>query len=145
MLRKPSWRPAVKPLKGARAVLGAGAMVLAFAVPSQAQAPSLAMLDSLDRGEWEVRFRTGGNSQRICLRDGRELIQIKHSDAGCNRSVVEDGSSAVTVQYSCRGNGYGRTNIRKETGRLVQLQGQGIEGGLPFQFTAEARRVGTCN
>lgn len=116
----------------------------AGAVPSIAQS-ALAMLDSLDRGSWDVRFREGGEApRRICLRSGRELIQLRHRESGCNRFVVEDGSSAVTVQYTCRGNGYGRTHIRKESGALVQIDSQGIADGRPFQFSAEARRVGTC-
>jgi predicted subunit of tRNA(5-methylaminomethyl-2-thiouridylate) methyltransferase len=58
--------------------------------------------------------------------------------------VVEDRADQVTVQYTCRGRGYGRTTIRRETGRLVQIQTQGIAEGLPFDFAAEARRMGDC-
>lgn len=115
----------------------------AGAVPALAQT-ALAMLDSLDRGSWDVRFRDGEASRRVCLRSGRELIQLQHKETGCNRFVVEDGASEITVQYTCRGNGYGRTSIRKETGALVQIDSQGIADGRPFQFSAEARRVGTC-
>ena len=43
-----------------------------------------------------------------------------------------------------RGDGYGRTHIRKETNALVQIDSQGIAGGKPFQFTAEARQTGRC-
>ena len=116
----------------------------ALAAPAIAQA-SLAMLDSLDRGGWEVRYRDGSAARKICVRTGRELIQLKHTENGCNRFVVEDSASDVTVQYTCRGNGYGRTHIRKETGALVQIDSQGIAGGKPFQFTAEARQTGSCS
>ena len=58
--------------------------------------------------------------------------------------IIDDSASDVTVQYTCRGNGYGRTHIRKETASLVQIESQGISGGKPFQFTAEARRTGGC-
>lgn len=102
------------------------------------------MLDSLDRGGWEVRYRDGSSAQRICVRTGRELIQLRHRGSGCNRFVVEDGTSDVTVQYTCRGDGYGRTHIRKESSGLVQIDSQGIAGGKPFQFTAEARQTGSC-
>lgn len=115
-----------------------------FALPALAQG-ALAMLDTLDRGSWEVRMRDDGTSRRVCVRSGRELIQIRHREGGCNRFIVEDGASEVTVQYTCRGNGYGRTNIRKETGTLVQIDSQGIADGRPFQFSAEARRVGSCS
>ena len=114
-----------------------------IAAPSLAQA-SLAMLDSLDSGAWEVRFRDGSAARKLCVRNGRELIQLRHAQAGCNRFVVEDGKDEVTVQYTCRGDGYGRTSVRKEGADLVQIDSQGIAGGRPFQFSAEARRTGRC-
>ncbi len=112
--------------------------------PAAAQGPSLAMLTALDDGQWEVRFRDGVRSKRICVHSGLELIQIQHGPASCSRFVVDDGPTAVTVQYTCRGDGYGRTTIRKENSSLVQIDSQGIASGLPFEFSAEARRVGTC-
>ena len=134
-----------KALKGVALIATALTLPLAgIAAPSLAQA-SLAMLDSLDRGSWEVRFRDGSAARKLCLRTGRDLIQLRHREGGCNRFVVEDGQAEVTVQYTCPGNGYGRTNIRKESATLVQIESQGIEGGRPFQFSAEARRTGSCN
>lgn len=128
--------------------LGGALMLAAFAsgavAPAMAQAPSLAMLDNIEKGLWQLRFRDGSASRSICVRSGRELVQIRHSDPECSRYVVEDGDSEVTVQYSCPGNGYGRTNIRKETTSLVQIESQGIANGKPFQFTAEGRRTGSC-
>ena len=70
---------------------------------------------------------------------------MRHSGGNCNRFVVEDADRNVTVQYTCRGNGYGRTHIRKESPSLVQIDSQGIADGKPFQFTAEARQTGRCN
>jgi len=130
---------------GARSVaFAAGLYATGLLSPASAQAPSLAMLSGLDDGQWEVRFRDGHDSKRVCVHSGLELIQIQHGAAGCSRFVVEDGANAVTVQYTCRGNGYGRTTVRKENTSLVQIDSQGIAGGLPFEFSAEARRVGTC-
>ena len=114
------------------------------AVPAMAQA-SLAMLNSLETGAWDLRFRDGSSVRKICVRTGREFIQLRHKQSGCNRYVVEDGKGEVTVQYTCPGDGYGRTNIRKESGSLVQIDSQGIADGRPFQFSAEARRTGSCN
>ncbi len=102
------------------------------------------MLDSLDKGGWELRYRDGASPRAICVRSGRELIQLRHNESGCNRFVVEDGKNEVTVQYTCRGNGYGRTSIRKEGNGLVQIDSQGIVDGRPFQFSAEARHTGRC-
>jgi hypothetical protein len=122
--------------------LGIG--LAALATPTAAQAPSLAMLDKLQAGQWEIRYRDGTPTQRICLRNGRDLIQLRHRQPGCNRFVVEDGAGEVTVQYTCPGDGYGRTNIRRESGVLVQIESQGIEGGRPFSLIGEGRRSGAC-
>lgn len=122
--------------------LGTG--LVALAAPTAAQGPALAMLDGLQTGEWEVRERDGGATQRLCVRNGRDLIQLRHRKPGCNRFVIEDSASEVTVQYTCPGDGYGRTSIRRESSVLVQLESQGIAGGRPFAFTAEGRRLGAC-
>lgn len=117
--------------------LGAGAAL-------SAQADALAMLTGLQRGKWEVVSRDGGPSRAVCLGDTAQLIQLRHAGSACERYVVEDAPDRVTVQYTCKGNGYGRTSIRKETNTLVQIESQGVAGGLPFQFKAEARRTGAC-
>jgi hypothetical protein len=124
----------------------AAVFIAGFAAAAGAQGggPSLAMLDRLDAGRWEIRLREPGNpSERVCVANGRRLIQLRHPDA-CERFVIQDGPNDVVVQYTCRGKGYGRTHIRRETGRLVQIDSQGIAEGLPFEFSAEARRVGDC-
>jgi hypothetical protein len=118
---------------------------LGLLTPAAAQAPSLAMLTGLDDGKWEVRPRDGSAVRRLCVQSGLELIQLQHGQSNCSRFVVEDDATSVTVQYTCRGNGYGRTTVRRETASLVQIDSQGIAGGLPFQFSAEARRVGACS
>lgn len=117
---------------------------LAVALPVAAQAPSLAMLDTLDRGVWTLHLRSNGTDQRICLRSGRELIQLRHPQRGCEQFVVQDDPNQVTVQYTCRGNGYGRTTIRKEGNSLVQIRSQGIAEDMPFSIEGEARRTGGC-
>ena len=125
----------------------AGIALLAFATgkaPSSAQGNSLAMLERLDRGEWRIRMRDQGEERRVCLRNGYELVQLRHRQGGCSRYVVEDNADSVTVQYSCPGDGYGRTSIRRESATLAQIESQGIADGRPFQFTAEARRAGAC-
>lgn len=115
-----------------------------LAAPGFAQRTGLAMLSTLTKGEWTIKQRGGVPDRKICVRTGAELIQLRHRETGCNQFVVEDGAARVTVQYTCPGNGYGRTSIRRETSALVQLETQGIHDGTPFQFLAEARRTGTC-
>ena len=121
-----------------------GLAVLLAAIPLAAAAAELGMLDALNKGAWSLRIRDDGSEQRICVRDGRELIQIRHKQAGCSRFVVRDDTNEVVVQYTCRGNGYGRTSIRREANGLVQVESQGIIDGAPFAISGEARHSGTC-
>lgn len=122
----------------------AGALVV-LAAPAAGQRPPLAMLDQLQSGRWELRMRDpAGSVERICLPNARRLIQLRHPADNCDRLIVDDAASEVTVQYTCPGRGYGRTHIRRETNQLVQIDTQGIANGLPFAFAAEARRVGDC-
>src|SRR6187551_460882 len=98
-----------------------GLVALLVAAPLAVHAAELGMLDSLTKGEWNLRIRDNGSEQRICVRDGRELIQLRHKQPGCSRFVVRDDANEVVVQYTCRGNGYGRTSIRREGNALVQI------------------------
>ena len=129
-------------MAGRKGPLALAAMIVA--VPLSGHAAELGMLDSLTKGGWTLRIRDDGSSQRICVRDGRELIQLRHKQPGCSRFVVRDGADEVVVQYTCRGNGYGRTSLRRESSGLVQVQSQGIIDGAPFSISGEARYVGSC-
>lgn len=128
----------------AAAILAAG-FACGTVVPASGQQRSLAMLDALESGRWEVRLRDGSQrSYPLCIQSGRALIQLRHDRLPCDRLVVDDNADEVTVQYTCKGRGYGRTHIRRETNRLVQIDTQGVAEGLPFDFSAEARRTGSC-
>ncbi len=126
-----------------RCSLAASALAAATAVP--AQAPSLAMLDRLEKGSWQLRER-GSDAvlQTFCVGDARRMIQIQHPRANCSRYIIEDTPKSVTVHYTCPGAGHGRTSIRSETNRLVQIDTQGIADGKPFSQAIEARRAGPC-
>lgn len=123
----------------------AASLGLVLGMPLTAQTGSGAMLANLEKGEWTVRFRSGSPDRKICVRTGRELIKLAHTAADCTRFVVEDEASVVTVQYTCKGHGYGLTSVRRETSSLVQLESEGIADDLPFEITAEARRTGICS
>jgi hypothetical protein len=136
----------IAPLSRSRSKSFGLVALLAFAAPAlTAQRPSLAMLDQLQPGQWEVRDRdlSGGRS-RLCIDNGRRLIQIRHMRETCRSFTVQDTADAVTVHYTCPGNGYGQTSVRFESAQLVQLETQGIAQGLPFNMRAEVRRVGAC-
>lgn len=131
--------------------LTAAAAAAAIAVPLAAQGErkgggkGQTVLDTLQRGQWTISARDGSPPRSICLGDPAQLVQLRHvGSAGCKRFVVENEPGRMTVQYTCPGNGYGRTSIRRETASLIQLSSQGIAGGRPFQFRGEARRTGAC-
>lgn len=125
-------------------IASASLAVAAFAVPGIAQSPGLSLVAGLQKGEWTITFRDGRLGRRICLRDGADLVQLQHAGENCSRFVIEDNPTEATVQYTCRGNGYGRTTIRRETGALIQIESQGIANGQPFELSAEGRRTASC-
>ena len=126
------------------AAIIAVAAAMPITLPVFAQSPAVPIVGSLAKGEWTLRFRDGSPQRRICIRSGQEIIQLRHRRSDCSRFVVDEGANRVTIQYTCPRNGYGRTSVRRETDRLIQVESQGIAGGVPFQFAAEARRTGSC-
>lgn len=124
----------------------AGGLMLAMsAIPAPAQAPGLAALAMIEKGDWELRERgTGDERRHICVTDPRQLLQVRHPGRLCPRFIVTDTPSRVVVTYDCGAAGNGRTDLRVETSRLVQLQSQGIANGAPFSFVMEGRLVGAC-
>ena len=113
--------------------------------PVLGQKPS-GLLDQLQQGRWDLRPReSGGAVERVCLGDGRGLIQLRHPRvSNCNRVVLDERDNEITVQYTCKGHGFGRTRIRRESSRLIQLESQGVVDGLPFSLEAEGRFMGAC-
>ena len=123
----------------------AAACAFVLALPGFAQVPgSGSVLDRLEPGLWELRNASGASLGSICLGDPAGLGQVQHRGAACAREVVESADRSATVQYSCRGIGSGRTTIRFETPRLVQIDSQGLDQGTPFAIRAQARRSGAC-
>ena len=116
-----------------------------LAAPLAANSAVSSVFSELRLGAWEIRERGDDRARRICMRSERDFVQIRHRGQSCRRIVIDDNGTSATVQYSCNGSGYGRTRIRRESPNLIQLRSDGFEGGAPFSFEAEARRVGDCN
>lgn len=105
----------------------------------------MAMLDSLDRGMWQLRPMVGSVPMaKICLGKLESLTQIQHSGLACDQYVVRSSANSVTVSYTCKGHGQGLTTIRKESSRIIHIQSQGIHNNAPFSFSAEGRKIGPC-
>ncbi len=110
-------------------------------------APRLSALRHLEKGQWELRergSRPASAPRRICVGDPTQLLQVQHKDGGCSRFVVADTSEHAVVTYQCNGRGNGRTDLRVETPRLVQIDSQGVADGAPFALSIEGRRTGEC-
>ena len=106
------------------------------------------VLASIERGMWQLRAVGGGASSvatdKLCVADPRQLVQIQHGATLCSHYVVRSTPTSVTISYSCKGAGQGLTTIRKESGRLIQIQSQGIRNSAPFSFSVEGRKSGAC-
>ncbi len=131
--------------RGLVAFVAVGTAVASYAV--QADMPEL--LESLERGLWQLRAVGGGTStvgnSQLCVSDPRMLVQIQHlNNPQCSHFVVRSSPTSVTISYSCKGSGQGLTTIRKESPRLIQIQSQGIHNGAPFSFSVEGRRSAAC-
>lgn len=122
-------------------ILWAGVPVAAHSRPAPVRA-----LQSVEPGEWLLRDRSlTAAGERLCVSDLSALLQPRHSAETCERFVVDNQADRATVTYQCRGAGHGRTDIRVETPRLIQIRSQGIARGQPFEVDIEARRIGACN
>ena len=106
--------------------------------------PRWTMLTSLKDGLWELRQHGSATVDRVCTRGGVGLIQLRHPGKSCDRILLEQQEHAIVVQYTCKGSGFGRTRLRRETPQLVQIETQGVADGFPFDYAVEGRWVGEC-
>lgn len=127
--------------KSVRSALS-GLLILG-ATAAVAQAP--AILNGIAPGEWRLHeIGVKGSQRSICVRDPRQLLQVRHGGASCARFVIADGPRRATVRYTCPARGYGLTTITVESDAVVRLQTQGLFRGAPFDLDYEARRQGPC-
>lgn len=132
--------------------LGRTSLALAglLAAGGVATAASITALSDVEPGRWELRVREGGaagtgGTHSICVAQPMDLFHVHQPSAGCHRRVLENTARSATVSFRCPGVGQSRTAITVETGRLVQIEAQGVSRGMPFSTSYEARRVGECS
>ncbi len=135
---------AFRKLQGVCFLLPALLLSVAGSTTGEAKPAPLDVLNKLQPGLWQLKTFGDRADRQMCVDNGRQLIQIRHAGESCSQFIVEDTTTAATVQYTCRGTGYGRTRIRFEQPSLVQINTQGIQRGLPFDMNIEARRIGPC-
>jgi hypothetical protein len=128
--------------RGALIIVG----IVAFAVPASAAAPTIAALAKLEKGRWQVRELDNAVAPTaLCLGDPARLLRFEHrAVGGCASEILGNGPASATVQYNCRGRGFGHSTLRVETPRSVRVDTQGMSGGRPFSYRLEAQRIGTC-
>ena len=118
-----------------------GAFLLA-AWPAATQQPG--PLAQLERGRWELRGPTGAALGAVCLGDPLLLAQPFNAPHPCTSEILTTNGHELTVGFVCPGMGRGRTQLRIETPRLVQIDSQGLSNGAPFALRAQARKTGPC-
>lgn len=130
---------------GMAAIIGLCAIAPSSVSARAAEKDGVTALARIQRGMWELRER-GSNAQprRICLSDPNVLVQLRHSGQACSRYILDNKADRATFHYSCAAAGNGRTTIRMETPRLVQIETQGILNGSPFESRFEGRFTGPC-
>lgn len=126
------------------AILSVGAAVAAMAV-AVAQASLPKALSQAAPGIWEITGVPSAKAPvRQCVGDLLALAQFEHRGHNCTPKIIRDGPTATTIEYSCSGGGFGRSEVGLITPRSLRIETQGISDGLPFHYVIQARRVGDC-
>lgn len=130
----------------AAAILALGMLAGGAAPAGQNGRPAdLPALRDIERGMWELRLRgSTAPPRKLCVADPAMLVQIQHGGGTCSRFVIDSQPSRAIIHYTCPGAGHGRTAIRVETNRILQIESQGIANNAPFNVSYEARHVGAC-
>lgn len=96
-------------------------------------------------GIWEISGIPGADGPvRQCVADTAVLARIEHRGQNCTQVMIEDNPSTTVIHYTCPRGGFGRTEMTLITPRSLRIATQGISNNLPFNFVAQARRVGAC-
>lgn len=82
----------------------------------------------------------------LCIQRANTLLQLVHRQvSGCKITSSKTSANKTTITYSCPNNEWGRTELRKESSILYQMDTQGIKDKAPFSYRLEVRRSGACN
>jgi hypothetical protein len=124
---------------GALAGVGAVALIALTA----AQRPTA--LANAPAGQWEIKGVPGAKAPALqCLSDVLALAQFEHRGKSCTHRIITNAASSTVIEYSCGGDGFGRTKINVITPRNLRIETQGISDNMPFNYLLQARRVGDC-
>lgn len=120
-------------------------LVALVALPLLLAAQSPRALAPAAGGLWEVSEGADGHgARRICVAQPAILAQFEHRSGNCTRVVISDEGSSAVIHYTCTNGDFGRSKLTLITPRTIRAETQGISGGLPFNYTFHARRIGEC-
>lgn len=129
-------------VRSATLIFAASGLAAAF-VPGAAAQPSA--LAQTQPGLWEISGAPGTSAPiRQCVADVATLARFEHRSKACTAKILKDANSAILVEYTCRGAGFGNSEIDVITPRSLRISTQGISGGLPFNYVLQARRIDDC-
>lgn len=129
-------------------------LAVLLTVPAAAQMPPLKALTggAFEAGEWRVipldddwKMRAPMGAAQ-CLSGPEGLLYAGHASAtpACQHTVVEDTPNRAVVTYVCKGQGFGRTELRRSGRGVYVIGAQGVSGREPFDMKGEYRRTGDC-
>lgn len=135
----------VRIIRRGAAATAATAAMLALIAAAPAGTPMLAAVARIEPGQWQIKTLGSDAAVRsVCVVDPSVLLHYGRRPTACEHSVVTNEADLATVQYRCVGSGNGRTTFHVATPRAFNLDLQGLEGGLPYDESYEAHRLGDC-
>lgn len=125
-------------------VFGAGAAAAAVVLLlTAAQRPTALAVTA--PGLWEIEGQPGQPRRvRRCVADTVALARLEHRRQACTQIVISNERTRTVIHYTCPDGGFGRSQIDVLTPRSLRIETQGIARGAPFNYVAQARRVGSC-
>lgn len=97
-------------------------------------------------GHWELTGVPDAKGPvKLCVADVLDLVTIDHRPGGkCSYRHLGDSGSSARIGFSCSGGGFGQASVGILTPRSLRIATQGIVGGAPYNYVAQARRIGDC-
>jgi hypothetical protein len=129
-------------------------LLVLLAMPAAAEMPRLKVLagGAFAPGEWRVTPLDDDWKMRApmgaaqCMTGPEGLLHAGHESAtpACQHTIVEDEPNRAVITYVCKGQGFGRTELRRGDRNVFVIGAQGVSGREPFDMKGEYRRTGDC-
>lgn len=119
--------------------------MLALMAAAPGGTPSLAAVARIEAGQWQIKTVGSDASPRsVCVADPVALLHYGRRALACEHNVTTNDTDLAVVRFRCPGSGSGSATLRVATPRAFNLELQGLDGGLPYEESYEAHRLGEC-